>query len=92
VAIELKPEERKRARTSVRRFCEEHLDLDIGDLRADLVIDYFLREFGPTVYNGAIADAQTFLRDRVADLDGVCYEPEFVYWPKSSEGPEPGGR
>jgi uncharacterized protein (DUF2164 family) len=92
VAIELKPEERKRARASVRRFCDEHLDLDIGDLKADLVIEFFLRELGPTVYNGAIADAQAFLRDRVADLEGVCYEPEFTYWPKSPAGPASGGR
>jgi hypothetical protein len=22
------------------------------------------------------------MRDRVADLEGVCHEPEFAYWPK----------
>lgn len=30
-----------------------------------------------------MADAQTFLRDRLADLEGVCSEPEFAYWPKA---------
>jgi len=25
-----------------------------------------------------------FLRDRLADLEATCYEPEFVYWPKGS--------
>ncbi|MBL8977562.1 MAG: DUF2164 family protein, partial [Gemmatimonadetes bacterium] len=43
-----------------------------------------LREIGPSIYNGAISDAQAFLRDRVADLEGTCSEPEFAYWPKGS--------
>jgi len=31
-----------------------------------------------------VADAQAFLRDRLADLDATSHEPEFVYWPKES--------
>ena len=31
-------------------------------------------------YNKAIADAQAHMHDRVGDLDGSCYEPEFGYW------------
>ena len=41
-------------------------------------------EIAPSVYNAAIADAQTYLRDRVADLEGACYAPEFGYWPKAT--------
>lgn len=47
-----------------------------------LLLDFFLKEIAPTVYNGAISDAQTYLRDRVGDLEGACYEPEFAYWAK----------
>jgi hypothetical protein len=35
-------------------------------------------------YCGENLDAQVFLRDRLADLEATCYEPEFVYWPKPS--------
>lgn len=45
-----------------------------------LLLDYFLREIGPSVYNQAIADAQAYLEDRVADLSGACYETEFNFW------------
>jgi hypothetical protein len=38
------------------------------------------------VYNQAVADAQTFLQARVADLEGVCYEEEFGYWPAPKRG------
>ena len=82
MAIVLSPDTKKRALASIRRYAAENLELDIGDLKADLLLDFFLREIGPTVYNAAVSDAQTYLRDRVADLEGACYEPEFGYWPK----------
>lgn len=84
MAIVLEADAKKKALASIRRYAAENLDLDIGDLKADLLLDFFLREIGPTVYNAAVSDAQTYLRDRVADLEGACYEPEFGYWPKSS--------
>ena len=78
----LSDDQRKQAITSVKRYCSENLDQELSDIEAGLLLDFFLKEIGPSVYNAAVADAQTFLRDRVADLEGACYEPEFAYWPK----------
>lgn len=78
--IALAPDARKRALGSIRQYCAEHLDQEIGDLQAGLLLEFFLKELAPTVYNGAISDAQTYLRERVADLEGACYEAEFTYW------------
>jgi uncharacterized protein (DUF2164 family) len=80
VSIELNPEQKKRAIASIKTFAAHELDQDLGDLEAGLVLDFILEEIAPCVYNRAIADAQTFLRDRVADLEGVCYHAEFAYW------------
>jgi uncharacterized protein (DUF2164 family) len=68
---------------SIRRYFAEELDQDIGDLKARLLLEFVVKEIGPSIYNGAIADAQTYLRDRVADLEGVCAVPEFAFWPGS---------
>jgi uncharacterized protein (DUF2164 family) len=84
MAIELTPEARKQALSSIKRYCAEQLDLDAGDLKASLLLEFFLREIAPSVYNGAVADAQVYLRDRLADLEATCYEAEFDYWPKPS--------
>lgn len=46
------------------------------------LLDFCVREVGPSVYNQAISDAQTFVSDKLADLGGVLYEPEFDYWKK----------
>jgi uncharacterized protein (DUF2164 family) len=86
MAIALSDDARKQALASIRRYCAENLDLDLeaGDLKIALLLDFFLKEIAPSVYNAAIVDAQVFLRDRLADLEATCYEAEFVYWPKPS--------
>ena len=70
----------KQAIASIRRYFADELDQDIGDLKARLVLEFILKEIAPSVYNSAIADAQTYLRDRVADLEGACSAPEFAFW------------
>jgi uncharacterized protein (DUF2164 family) len=85
MAIELSADAIKLSVASIRRYFTEELDQEIGELKAKLLLEFFLKEIGPAVYNTAITDAQGFLRDRVADLDGACAEPEFAYWPKSSK-------
>lgn len=78
--ITIPDEARKQAIGSIRRYFTEELDQDIGELKAGLVLDYVLREIGPSVYNQAIADARTYFEERTADLESVCYHAEFPYW------------
>ena len=75
---------RKQSIASIKRYFIEELEQDIGDLKAGLLLEFILKEIGPSIYNAAIGDAQTYLRDRIADLEGVCSVPEFAYWPSSS--------
>jgi uncharacterized protein (DUF2164 family) len=85
MAIELEQEIRKSLIASIRRYAEENLEEEMGDLKAELLLDYFLQEVGPTIYNVAITEARSFLVDRLADLESTCYEPEMTCWPKSSQ-------
>jgi len=80
MTIELDRETRQPLIASIRRYFEEDLEQPIGDLRASLVLDFVLAEIAPTVYNHAIRDAQAWLAQRVADLDGSCWEPEQTFW------------
>ena len=79
---DLTPEQRKQALSSIKAFASRELDVDAGDLKAGMILDFFLKEIAPSVYNGAIRDAQKFLSERVNDLDGVCYADEFTYFKK----------
>ena len=84
MAVMMSADARKLALASLNRYCVEELDLDSNDLRSTMLLEFFLKEIAPTVYNGAVADAQVFLRDRLGDLEATCYEPEFAYWPKGT--------
>jgi uncharacterized protein (DUF2164 family) len=82
MAITLSPDARKQALASIKQYVSENLEQDIGDLQAGFLLDYFLKEVGPSVYNQAIHDAQRYFQERVSDLEGVCFEKEFGYWPE----------
>jgi uncharacterized protein (DUF2164 family) len=82
MAITLSPETTRRLVASIKRYAVENLDEEIGDLKAGLLLDYVLKEIGPAIYNQAIADAQAYFTGRVADLEGVCHEPELGFWPR----------
>ena len=76
----LTAEARKQAIASIREYFAKELELEIGDLKAGLVLDFSLAEVAPSVHNAAIERAQAYVRDLLADLDGACTVPEFAYW------------
>jgi uncharacterized protein (DUF2164 family) len=82
MTIDLSPQARADAIASMRRYFQENMPEPIGDLPAGLLLNFFLEEIGPAIYNHAIADAQTRMEQRVSDLSGELYVDEFQYWPK----------
>jgi uncharacterized protein (DUF2164 family) len=84
-AIEISDTARKVAIASIRQYFDEELGQEIGDLKAALVLDYFLAELAPAVYNSAIADAKSFFDERAADLGALCHHDEFTYWPGAAK-------
>lgn len=92
MAIELPKEARSAAIQSIERYFDEELQQRIGNIQAGALLNFFLQEIGPSVYNAAVADAQERLLARVQELDIDCHEDEFGYW--TGRGPQaaPGGR
>jgi uncharacterized protein (DUF2164 family) len=85
--ITLPEKQQKLAAASIRRYFLDELDVEIGDLKSTLVLDYILRKIGPAVYNEAIGDARAFFDERAADLSAMCYHKEFPYWTPPSRRP-----
>jgi uncharacterized protein (DUF2164 family) len=79
--MELSKRTREDATASIQRYFEENLPEPLGSLQAGLLLDFFIEEVGPVIYNRAIADAQTRMQLRVSDMSGELYEKEFQYWP-----------
>ena len=82
MSIQLAKDSEKYLIASIKRFFAESLDEDIGDLKAVRVLEFCMKEIGPSIYNQAIADAQTYMQEKTADLGGSRYEAEFDYWKK----------
>jgi uncharacterized protein (DUF2164 family) len=82
MSIELSKEAHADAVVSIQQYFERNLPEPIGEMPAGLLLNFFLEEIGPAIYNKAIADAQARLAARVADLSGELYEDEFQYWPR----------
>ncbi len=78
--IELPKELRDQAVRSIERYFQEEREERIGNLAAASLLNFFLQEIGPTVYNRAVADVQERLQARVAELDLEVHEEEFGYW------------
>ena len=78
--IEISPEARKDAITSIKRYFEENMAEPIGDLPAGLLLTFFVEEIGPLIYNRAVADVQARLTHRVSELESELFVPEFQYW------------
>lgn len=80
MAIKLKKETEKLLIDSIKRFYAEEMDDEIGELKAMHLLEFFLRELAPNIYNQAIVDAQKYLQDKAEDLGDAYYEPEFDFW------------
>ena len=82
ITIELSKQERADAIASIQKYFEEEIREPLGELRAGLLLDFFVEEIGPAIYNKAIGDAQARLQQRVADREGELFADEFQYWPR----------
>jgi uncharacterized protein (DUF2164 family) len=80
MSIELSKQVRDDAIASIQQYFELNLPEPIGELPASFLLNYFIEEIGPAIYNQAIGDAQARLQQRVSDLEGELYEEPFQYW------------
>jgi uncharacterized protein (DUF2164 family) len=82
MTIEIPKEARAEAVASIERYFQENMEEKIGNIAAAALLNYFLEEIGPLVYNQAVAEVQERLRVRVDELDVEVHEDEFQYWRK----------
>lgn len=81
--LEISKQARADAIASIKRYFRENMPEPLGDLGAALLLDFFLEEVGPAVYNQAIADAQKRMGERVSELNSDLYLDEFQYWSRA---------
>jgi len=74
--IELNEAIRQQLIESLKRYADEEMDTEIGDLKAMFLLDYILEQVGPHIYNQALSDMATQLSLKVSDaMDALYKEP-----------------
>jgi uncharacterized protein (DUF2164 family) len=83
MAIDLPKESRQQAVASIERYFLETSGEKIGNIAAAGLLNFFLEEIGPVVYNRAVADTQERIQARASELDIEVHEDEWQYWRKA---------
>ena len=74
--VNLEDDRRRGLISALQTWYEDQLDEPLSEFRAEAILDFFVRELGPPIYNQAIRDAHDFIQDKLIDLEGEFYEPE----------------
>jgi len=74
--IELSEERREQLATEVQQLFLDEFERDLSEFQAERLIDFFMSQMGPPVYNQAVQDARRYVMSKLDDLDGEVYEPE----------------
>ena len=73
--VKLTDDRRTRVLDRLHAYFEENFDEPLSDFKAERLLEFFVGELGPPVYNQAIRDASRFIEGKLADLEGEFYEP-----------------
>jgi uncharacterized protein (DUF2164 family) len=74
--IRLSDERRAALLRALKDYTTVEFDEPLSDFRAEGLLDFFIRELGPPVYNQGVRDAAAFVQSKLADIDGEIYETE----------------
>lgn len=76
IPIKLSKEQKDEIITRLQTFYEEERSESIGNLAAEQLIDFMLKEIGPYVYNKAISDARLMISEKTAQIEDELYAME----------------
>jgi uncharacterized protein (DUF2164 family) len=74
--IQLSDDRRGRILRSIKQHFLDEFDDPVSDFRADGLLDFFVRELGPPVYNQGVRDACAYMQNKLTDIEGEVYERE----------------
>ena len=74
--IKLSAERRALLVREIKKHFSAEFDETLSDFRCEALLDFFVRELGPPVYNQGVRDAAGFMQAKLADIEGDVYERE----------------
>lgn len=69
--IELTKEQKKRAVQDIKEYFYSERDEELGDLAAEIILDFIVDKIGVYIYNQAITDVQKYMTEKIEDMYGL---------------------
>jgi uncharacterized protein (DUF2164 family) len=74
--IRLAADRRASLLRAIKAHFSKEFDEPLSDFRAEALLDFFVRELGPPVYNQGVRDAAGYIQAKLSDIEGDVYERE----------------
>jgi uncharacterized protein (DUF2164 family) len=74
--IRLSPERRASLLRAIKEYFSVEFEEPLSDFRAQGLLDFFVRELGPPLYNQGVRDATGYMQEKLADIEGEVSERE----------------
>ena len=74
--IKLSSERRSSLLRATKAYFEAEFDEPLSEFRASGLLDFFIRELGPPIYNQGVRDASSYMQEKLADIEGEVTEVE----------------
>ena len=74
--IRLTPDRRAALLQAIAAYFATEFDEPLSAFRAEGLLDFFVRQLGPPVYNQGVRDAASFIQAKLGDIEGDVYERE----------------
>lgn len=71
--IELSRDARQAVAARLRTLLSEELDVEVGALQAETLLDGIAQELGAVFYNRALADARAVVAAKAEDIDDALH-------------------
>ncbi len=69
MTIKLTKEQHEKAIDEIKYYYLNEREEEISNLAADMLLDFFIKEIAPMIYNQALDDAKTWFTTKLVDLD-----------------------
>ena len=69
--IKLSPSQKDELRHKVVAIYFDAFDEEISDFKADQLLDAFLEQLAPAIYNTALQDMKQFMFNRLEDMEAI---------------------
>ncbi len=68
VSVKVTKERRAEMVPEIKIFFSKEREEEIGDLAADIILDFILEKIAPEIYNQGVDDSYQYIKDAAEDL------------------------